>query len=112
MSPDTRRVLENGVNPLLAAAPTSDSARSALADSLEALDQVDASMSAGPPATDDARSGRAGGGGAGRPPRGGGGSARKTGVSPRYDPLAKSSDLQGFAQIIGLALGAPEFQRH
>jgi hypothetical protein len=111
-SPDTRRVLENGVNPLLAIAPPTDSARTALADSLEALDQVEASLapSGGPPRATE-RSGRAGGGG-GMPSRGGGGGARKTGVDPRYDPLARPSDLEGFAQIVGLALGAPEFQRH
>ncbi len=36
----------------------------------------------------------------------------KTGVGRGRDPLARPVDLTGFAQIVGLALGAPEFQRY
>jgi hypothetical protein len=91
-SPDTRRILENGVNPMLASAPkdTSD----ALADSLAVLAEVDNSMSS-------------------PPSEGKGAGAKNTGIPARApNPLAQPVQLTGFAQIAGLALGAPEFQRH
>ena len=46
----------------------------------------------------------------GPPPPAGG--LKRTGVAGRANPLAQIPDLAGFAQIVGLALGAPEFQRH
>ena len=107
-SPDTRRILEHGVNPMLASAPP-DSGNAAEADSLAALDQVDADMN-GMGAMQVAPPQQGGGGGppAGSPP----GGLKKTGVAGRANPLSKIPDLEGFAQIVGLALGAPEFQRH
>ena len=76
-SPDTRRVLESGVNPLIAA---------------------------GPPASPDTRSvaDRA-------PPDSGG----EMGAEPpeHRDPLGTPPPLNGLRQAVGLALGAPEFQR-
>jgi uncharacterized protein (DUF1800 family) len=99
-SPDTRRILENGVNPMLANAPREDTASDALADSLEALAQVDASMRGmGAPPPD--------------PAKGAGKGAKNTGIPARApNPLAQPVDLHGFAQLVGLALGAPEFQRY
>jgi len=107
-SPDTRRILEHGVNPMLASAPP-DSVNGAEADSLAALDEVEASMNGmaamhgGPPPED---------GGAPPPNAPASAGLKKTGVAGRANPLAKIPDLTGFAQIVGLALGAPEFQRH
>jgi uncharacterized protein (DUF1800 family) len=93
-SPDTRRILENGVNPMLASAPKDDTASDALADSLAVLAELDNSMSAPPSA-------------------GKGAGAKNTGIPARApNPLAQPVQLTGFAQIAGLALGAPEFQRH
>ena len=81
VSPDTRAVLVSGTNPLLSRA----AADSVATDSLTTDDEEDRMM------------------GRDRPRRG----AR--------DPLARrapgSARLDGFAQIVGLALGAPEFQR-
>jgi hypothetical protein len=37
---------------------------------------------------------------------------KKTGIGRGPDVLALPVDLTGFAQIVGLALGAPEFQRY
>ena len=93
---------------MLASAPP-DSGNAAEADSLAALDQVDADMN-GMGAMQVAPPQQGGGGGppAGQPP----GGLKKTGVAGRANPLSKIPDLEGFAQIVGLALGAPEFQRH
>ena len=114
-SPDTRRILQNGVNPMLARAPA-DSESEAQSDSLAALAEVEASLmglgDAGPrhPAADSAA---AEGAPMPPPPRAkSGGGLKKTGVGRGYDPLAAPTDLAGFAQMVGLALGAPEFQRH
>jgi hypothetical protein len=72
-SPDTRRILESGTNPML---------RIAGADTLAAeLDAPDDPM------------------GAADAPR------------PRRRPVGTPAELQGLAQILGLALGSPEFQR-
>jgi hypothetical protein len=114
-SPDTRRILEKGANPLLAQ-PHPDSVSAAESDSLAALAEVEASMMglgvAAPP----------------RPANGGDGEdeaeapapvraapvggLKRTGILRGPDPLARPTDLSGFAQMVGLALGAPEFQRH
>ena len=107
--PDTRRILERGVNPMLANAPP-DSMHNAVSDSLAALDEVDAEMN-GMAATSQAPMNDHGGpppDGAPPPPQG----LKKTGIAGRANPLAKIPDLAGFAQVVGLALGAPEFQRH
>jgi hypothetical protein len=113
--PETRGILENGVNPMLANAPQHDSMSEALADSLAALEDLDASMRGlGATASGEAM---------GAPPESGedmrappgkpaGGGLKKTGIARGRDPLALPTDLTGFAQIVGLALGAPEFQRY
>ena len=81
VSPDTRRVLLSGENPLISALPPDSSATNGMSDI-----------------------GR--GGSPGAPPFGGG---RGRG---RVPPIATGAiALQGLAQVIGLALGAPEFQR-
>ncbi len=97
VSPDTRGVLMSGENPLLASAgstplpaaaePTSDA-------------MADMSMQAG-----------------GRPVKGKtGDKAAKLLGNPRTNPLAAGNgavpQLNGIAQVVGLALGSPEFQRH
>ncbi|MFN2397312.1 MAG: DUF1800 domain-containing protein [Gemmatimonadaceae bacterium] len=78
-SPDTRRVLLSGVNPLLANAP---------ADSLVVLGDSSATMSAHSALPEELR-------------------ARKR----RGNPLGAPVKLEGLAQLVGLALGSPEFQR-
>ena len=76
-SPDTRRVLESGVNPLIAAGSPASPDTSSVAD-------------------------RA-------PPDSGG----EMGAEPpeHRDPLGTPPPLNGLRQAVGLALGAPEFQR-
>ncbi len=91
-SPDTRKILLSGVNPL---------ATSAGADSLTAPDSSQAAMIAmEPPMMPDP-------GNANRPLARG----ALRGGAMRRDPLGRPAELQGLAQVIGLALGAPEFQR-
>jgi hypothetical protein len=112
--PETRGILENGVNPMLANAPKQDSMSQALADSLAALDDVDASMrglsaSAGEESAAPPENGEEMGT---PPPKHAGGGMKKTGIGRGPDVLALPVDLTGFAQIVGLALGAPEFQRY
>ena len=86
-SPDTRAVLMSGENPLLAAAK-------------------DTSISMTQVAADDAgEMMQDGAGGAPDRPRGG---ARQ---NPLGRPNAALPQLRGIAQVIGLALGSPEFQR-
>jgi hypothetical protein len=46
------------------------------------------------------------------PPKHAGGGMKKTGIGRGPDVLALPVDLTGFARIVGLALGAPEFQRY
>ncbi len=109
--PETRGILENGVNPMLANAPKHDTMSEALADSLAALDDVDASMR-GQGAPEDGAAAPESGGEMGAPPaKKAGGGMMKTGIGRGRDVLAMPVDLTGFAQIVGLALGAPEFQR-
>ena len=86
VSTETREVLMSGANPLASAAP-------AAADTT--------SMAGG-------RGGRGGGAGrnpGGLPPRLGGG---RGGAIPGF---GRPVNLQGLSQVVGLALGAPEFQR-
>ena len=81
VSTETRDVLMTGDNPLASAQPVTDTV----------------SMSAG--------RGRGGRNPGGLPPRLGGGRA---GQVPGF---GRSVSLQGLPQVVGLALGAPEFQR-
>jgi hypothetical protein len=92
VSPDTRKVLMNGNNPLsstpsIASATTPDSST---VESAEEMDASDAMMDVSP---------------TGKPKR----KANKaTNRAPLGGPLPTTS---GVAQIVGLALGSPEFQR-
>ena len=82
-SPDTREILISGENPLAARLATSV----APADSMSAVPEGgDETMAPMP----DAERRRVGG---------------------RGLPIARSVQLEGLAQIVGLAIGAPEFQR-
>jgi uncharacterized protein (DUF1800 family) len=85
VSPDSRRILESGVNPLLAAAPASgaDTTSAMTGDDDAPAPDTAAEMTASPRA-----------------------------VRPgRRDPLGRPVVLRGMEQMVGLALGAPEFQR-
>jgi uncharacterized protein (DUF1800 family) len=76
-SPDTRRILESGANPMLEVAG---------ADTLAAsLDPPDDAMDPQMPGLTRGRRGRS--------------------------PLRQPAELEGLAQVVGLALGSPEFQR-
>jgi uncharacterized protein (DUF1800 family) len=103
VSPDTRAVLLSGEHPLLAMGGPADSAT----DATDATDATpmsgDASAGAPTMATDavtnaGAQAARPDQGGVGRQAGGRGG-------------LGTIPPLQGLAQVVGLALGAPEFQR-
>ncbi|MDQ3697301.1 MAG: DUF1800 domain-containing protein [Gemmatimonadota bacterium] len=89
-SPDTRKVLESGTNPLLARAGNviDSTAAHVGADPEIAAEPVDMMMLSPDAARPRGRPGRR-----------------------RADPLGAPAPLDGFAQIVGLALGAPEFQR-
>jgi len=89
-SPDTRKVLESGENPLLATASEEDTlAEMALSDSMAPpLDTVTTPMVSVP-----------------------GVKAGKKGARRQADPLGRPAELDGLALVVGLALGAPEFQR-
>ena len=84
-SPDTRAVLMSGEHPLLASAPSMSTTDSATADADEMMAGV----------------------GNGRPKNGGGKRAALQGRG-----LGNVPQLSGLTQIVGLALGSPEFQRH
>jgi uncharacterized protein (DUF1800 family) len=84
-SPDTRAVLMSGENPLLANAKPEDMTTSAPANN-EAQDDV---MTA----------------------RQGGNGKRAQARNPFGRQLAQPPQLTGIAQVVGLALGSPEFQR-
>jgi hypothetical protein len=85
-SPDTRAVLLSGEHPLM----NSASSASMMTDSATA--DADEMMS---------------GAGNGRPKGGGG---KKAALQGRA--LGNLPQLSGITQIVGLALGSPEFQRH
>ncbi len=86
VSPETRQVLMSGDNPMLG---------SAAPDSTMMMDH----------ASDDM-------GGGGRGKAGGGkGGFKGRGANAGAGLLARPVDLKGVAQVLGLALGAPEFQR-
>jgi uncharacterized protein (DUF1800 family) len=104
VSPDTRAVLMSGEHPLLASGSTSLATENATADS-GTMSGADAS----PATSDDAMSAVDGNG---RVPargkkNGGGNRAALQGRG-----LGNIPQLTGLNQIVGLALGSPEFQRH
>jgi hypothetical protein len=77
-SPDTRRILDSGINPMLDVAG---------ADTLAAdLDLPDEKAEAGMPQTEGL-------------------------VRARRGARMRPAELNGLAQVVGLALGSPEFQR-
>lgn len=106
-SPDTRKVLENGENPLLATATPDDLARAAAivptADPTMTGD--DNTMSAQQMTPQERRAARSGNIAVLKANAGG---ARAALVGR---PLGPAPQLTGIAQILGLALGSPEFQR-
>ena len=83
-------MLESGENPLLATASEEDTlAEMALSDSMAPpLDTVTTPMVSVP-----------------------GVKAGKKGARRQADPLGRPAELDGLALVVGLALGAPEFQR-
>jgi uncharacterized protein (DUF1800 family) len=107
VSPDTRAVLMSGDHPLLANGATGDqdmSPRDA-SDTTEMSSDVTTSMS------DDAMMNAGNGQAAGgvRPAKNGGGGKR---AALQGRGLGNIPQLSGLTQIVGLALGSPEFQRH
>jgi hypothetical protein len=90
-SPDTRRVLVQGVNPLLATASPASRDSAHVEGEMTNDRAMDSDSSTQPMASSD-------------------GSPRQR-RQLRRDPLATTTNLQGFEQLVGLALGAPEFQR-
>jgi hypothetical protein len=88
-SPETRSILMSGENPLISKLASADSSGRDLLDN---------------PMTDDM---------AGMPPRQAGTAIANNG-RPRPNaasPLNRPVNLEGLAQVVGLALGSPEFQR-
>jgi uncharacterized protein (DUF1800 family) len=96
VSPDTRQILLSGEHPLLAALPANDSTDVTAGDP----DMVAEASAAGRPMRRNATD---------RPP----GRAALLGQRPDRpgQGFAQLPDLTGLAQVIGLALGSPEFQR-
>ena len=107
VSPDTRKVLESGENPLLATATPDDLARAAAivptADPTMTGD--DNAMGAQPMTPQERRAARTGNVAILKANAGG---ARAILVGR---PLGPAPQLTGLPQILGLALGSPEFQR-
>jgi uncharacterized protein (DUF1800 family) len=97
VSPDTRAVLVSGEHPLLANGPPSGIQNMAPAEQSDA-------------ATADEAMNDSGNGRRPRPKQNGGGKAGL--VQGRGGGLGNIPQLTGVAQIVGLALGSPEFQRH
>ena len=99
ISPDTRAILMSGENPMLASAAATV-AKPAPEMASQGMDDMAMQQQAG-----------------GRPLKGkqGGKEAKLLG-NPRTNPLAVRNgalpQLTGIAQVVGLALGSPEFQRH
>jgi uncharacterized protein (DUF1800 family) len=104
VSPDTRAVLMSGEHPLLASGSTSLATENATADS-GTMSGADAS----PATSDDAMSAVDGNG---RVPARGkkNGGGKRAALQGRG--LGNIPQLTGLNQIVGLALGSPEFQRH
>jgi uncharacterized protein (DUF1800 family) len=112
-SSDTRQVLVTGTNPFLQAKAGADTLMARDSSVMDAANDMGNSMSG-----DDARRRRAGGAQAGR--RGNNNRQQQAAGREAVRPGAGQSlgqafgtipDPRGFAQVVGLALGAPEFQR-
>jgi hypothetical protein len=107
-SPDTRKILESGENPLLASATPDDLARAASSGgigndaTMTADDNSPDMQSMTPQQRREARQQNAG-------LNKNGGANRQAMMNGR--PLGSVPQLNGLAQILGLALGSPEFQR-
>jgi uncharacterized protein (DUF1800 family) len=104
ISPDTRAILMSGENPLATtAAPVTAPVVAQPAPEMVSQNSDDMSMQQQS---------------AGRPVKGknGGGKEAKLLGNPRTNPLSPRNgavpQLNGIAQVVGLALGSPEFQRH
>ncbi|MEO8908842.1 MAG: DUF1800 domain-containing protein [Gemmatimonadaceae bacterium] len=98
VSPDTRAVLLSGEHPLLAnGTPTGVEDMSPRTDRSSSMDGSTDTMAA------------AGNGSGGRPVKNGGGGKR---AALQGRGLGNIPQLNGLQQIVGLALGSPEFQRH
>ncbi len=97
VSAETREVLMSGENPMLGKTP----------NDVNGMAPADSSQMMG-----GGRAGRGGRGGLGGPPprpgQGGGALGRGAAQIPGF---GRPVNLQGVAQVVGLALGAPEFQR-
>lgn len=106
-SPDTRKVLENGENPLLAAATPDDLARAAaVVPTVDpTMTRDDNTMSAQQMTPQERRAARTGNTAILRA-----NAANARGILVGR-PLGPAPQLSGIAQIVGLALGSPEFQR-
>jgi uncharacterized protein (DUF1800 family) len=90
VSPETRSVLMSGENPLLRTLPRADSSSA----DIMAPPPADDDMMRAPPRRAEERVGKKG-------------LPRPNAVSPLNRPVS----LEGLAQVVGLALGSPEFQR-
>jgi uncharacterized protein (DUF1800 family) len=110
VSPDTRAVLMSGEHPLLAGGGKREGSekreaasvgQEASGDNMSATDSGDAAMTAQP--VDGAANGRVA-----RVKKNGGGK----GGALQGRALGNIPQLSGLTQIVGLALGSPEFQRH
>ena len=98
VSPDTRAVLLSGEHPLLA-----NGVGATGIQNMSPGDPADADMSTA--AMDDAANGQA----TARAQRKQNGGGKQAALQGR--PIGKLPQLSGLPQIIGLALGSPEFQR-
>jgi hypothetical protein len=94
VSPETRDILMTGNNPLATAADSS---------AADALGMTGMAANGG--------GGRGAGAAAQRMPANAGGGARGAGAGRGGAGANAQVNLQGLAQVVGLALGAPEFQR-
>jgi len=105
-SPDTRSVLVSGENPLLGSVKARGAAMDVTADTAS-----DAMTVAAPPApVNDRRAQRRNDRQNDNPA-----AAARESIKPgrgQQPVIGQLPPLNGFAQIVGLALGAPEFQRH
>ncbi len=98
-SPDTRKILETGENPLMSQTTPADLERAQAVN-------VDANIAAGSDMTQPTQPARPY-----RPNAGNAGNANARRAALQGRPLGPAPQLTGLAQIVGLALGSPEFQR-
>jgi hypothetical protein len=112
-SSDTRQVLITGTNPFLQAKAGADTMMVRDSSAMDATNDMGNSMSG-----DDARRRRAGGAQAARrantnrQQQAAGREAVRPGAGQSLgQAFGAIPDPRGFAQVVGLALGAPEFQR-